>query len=76
MKAYFQHLQWVIDTQERIARAEQLVIDKEATIENMRQKIRHLQDLLNTSHREKRELQQKDKPFSYNDLPCTPLPPV
>jgi hypothetical protein len=52
----FAHIEWVIQTQERLSKAEAQVSFRDYRIEELLQEIHHLQDLLNTSHREKREL--------------------
>ena len=54
MKAYFRHLQWVIQTQEQITRSQVQVRDQR--IEELRREIVDLQALLHQSHTEKRQL--------------------
>ena len=48
MKAFFRHLQWVIQTQARITRSKVQVRDQ--TIEVLRREIAFLQSLLHLNH--------------------------
>lgn len=56
MKAYFQHLQWVIQAQARITAAENKVRGRDQRIEELRREVTDLQAQLHQSHKEKRQL--------------------
>ena len=64
MKAYFKHLEWVIQAQERITQSEQKVIRRDQTIKELQQERTQLQEIINISNREKRELQERLEPFA------------
>jgi predicted RNase H-like nuclease (RuvC/YqgF family) len=63
MKAYLKHLEWVIQTQERITQSEQKVIRKDQTIKELLQERTQLQEIINISTREKRQLQERLESF-------------
>jgi uncharacterized coiled-coil protein SlyX len=67
MKDYFRHLEWVINTQDRLSRLESQVSARDHTISGLREEIIELQKLLHLSTSEKMEIANKLRHFTHPD---------